>query len=191
MAQTPIHGRSRWFTGICLDVGIWCNSVRQDVRVSLLRGFGERSPCFWEGAFVLWHYALWLWCAKSLQSSWKCETPPEIEAGRESQRSRARSPCATSLTTLHLDFRFGGVTPSYPIEATVSRVSCYMQPTASQLIQKVAADHIPPSHREKLRLRNVKCYMGQLVLSNPESEFLTTSLQSFQACLPLEAYTTI
>lgn len=119
------------------------------------------------------------------------ETPPEVEAGRESQRSRARSPCATSLTTLHLDFRFGGVTPSYPIEAIVSRVSCYMQPTASQLIQKVAADHIPPSHREKLRLRNVKCYMSQLVLSNPESEFLTTSLQSFQACLPLEAYTTI
>lgn len=44
---------------------------------------------------------------------------------------------------------------------------------------------------EKLRLKDTKCYMWQLEPSNPESEFLITSLQSFQACFPSEAYTMI
>lgn len=45
---------------------------------------------------------------------------------------------------------------------------------------------IPLLCREKLGFRKPKRYMRQLVLSDPESEFLTTS---FQACLPFQAYT--
>lgn len=44
---------------------------------------------------------------------------------------------------------------------------------------------------EKLRLKDTKGYMWQLEPSNLKSEFLITSLQSFQACFPPEAYTMI